>query len=297
MEATHSLFRRVRRLEIHTRKLVEQLVGGEYRSVFRGLGMEFQEFRRYVEGDDPRLIDWNVTARSTFPHVRILSEERELLVVLMVDVSGSLNFGSVSLTKADRVAETAAVLALSAVRNNDRVALLTFSNRVHDYIPPDKDRTHALGIVKRILEASEHHHRESADANQALTFLGRVLKRRAMVFLISDFRYGEETDRLLGSFAKRHDLVGIHVFDPRETRVPPVGRIRFRDPETGTERLADTNSRRWQEEFNRAVQARAAAREALCRRARVDLVSISTADDLMLPLRKFFELRKRRRRH
>ncbi len=295
MEATHSLFRRVRRLEIHTRKLVEQLIGGEYRSIFRGQGMEFCEFRRYTEGDDPRLIDWNVTARSSFPHVRILTEERELLMVLMVDVSGSLNFGSVSLTKADRVAETAAVLALSAVRSNDRVGLLTFSNRVHDYVPPDKGRSHALGIIKKVLEASEH--RESADVNQALAFLGRVLKRRALVFLISDFRYEQETGRLMGSFSERHDLVGIHVFDPRETRVPPVGRIRFRDPETGVERLADTGSRRWQDEFNRAVQTRAAAREALCRRARMDLVSISTADDLVLPLRRFFELRKRRRRH
>lgn len=295
MEATHSLFRRVRRIEIHTRKLVEQLIGGDYRSIFRGQGMEFCEFRRYSEGDDPRLIDWNVTARSNHPHVRILAEERELLVVLLVDVSGSLNFGSVSLTKADRVAETAAVLALSAVRSNDRVGMLSFSNRVHDYIPPDKGRSHALGIIKTVLEATDH--REKADVNNALTFLGRVLKRRALVFLISDFRYDDNSLKLLRSFSARHDLVGIHVFDPRETRVPPVGRIRFRDPETGAERVADTGSRRWQDEFNRAVQARSAARESLCRTARLDLVSISTADDLVLPLRRFFELRKRRRRH
>jgi uncharacterized protein (DUF58 family) len=295
MEATHSLFRRVRRIEIHTRKLVEQLIGGDYRSIFRGQGMEFCEFRRYSEGDDPRLIDWNVTARSSHPHVRVLAEERELLVILLVDVSGSLNFGSVSLTKADRVAETAAVLALSAVRSNDRVGMLSFSNRVHDYIPPDKGRSHALGIIKTVLEASDH--REKADVNSALAFLGRVLKRRALVFLISDFRYGDNSLKLLRSFSARHDLVGIHVFDPRETRVPPVGRIRFRDPETGTERVADTGSRRWQDEFNRAVQARSAAREALCRTARLDLVSISTADDLVLPLRRFFSVRKRRRRH
>ena len=295
MEATHSLFRRVRRIEIHTRKLVEQLIGGDYRSIFRGQGMEFCEFRRYSEGDDPRLIDWNVTARSSHPHVRILAEERELLVVLLVDVSGSLNFGSVSLTKADRVAETAAVLALSAVRSNDRVGLLTFSNRVHDYIPPDKGRSHALGIIKTVLEASEH--REKADINSALAFLGMVLKRRALVFLISDFRYGQDSRRLLQPFSMKHDLVGIHVFDPRETRVPPVGRIRFRDPETGIERVADTNSQHWQDEFNRSVQARAAARESLCRQARLDLVSISTADDLVLPLRRFFFMRKKRRRH
>jgi len=218
MEATHSLFRRVRRIEIHTRKLVEQLIGGDYRSIFRGQGMEFCEFRRYSEGDDPRLIDWNVTARSSHPHVRVLAEERELLVVLLVDVSGSLNFGSVSLTKADRVAETAAVLALSAVRSNDRVGLLSFSNKVHDYIPPDKGRSHALGIIKTVLEASDH--REKADVNSALTFLGRVLKRRALVFLISDFRYDEDSRKLLRSFSERHDLVGIHVFDPRRDEGP-----------------------------------------------------------------------------
>ncbi len=295
MEATHSLFRRVRRIEIHTRKLVEQLIGGDYRSIFRGQGMEFCEFRRYTEGDDPRLIDWNVTARSNHPHVRVLTEERELLVMLLVDVSGSLNFGSVSLTKADRVAETAAVLALSAVRSNDRVGMLSFSNRVHDYIPPDKGRSHALGIIKKVLEASEH--REKADLNNALAYLGRILKRKALVFLISDFRYGEEARKLLGSFSKRHDLVGIHVFDPRETRVPPVGRILFRDPESGAERVADTGSKRWQDEFNSMVQARSAAREALCRSARLDIVSISTTDDLVLPLRRFFSMRKKRRRH
>lgn len=295
METTHSLFRRVRRIEIHTRKLVEQLVGGDYRSIFRGHGMEFCEFRRYTEGDDPRLIDWNVTARSSHPHVRVLTEERELQVLLLVDVSGSLNFGSVSLTKAERVAEAAAVLALSGVRNNDRVGLLSFSHQVHDYMPPDKGRSHALCLIKKVLEASEH--REKADIPQALSFLGRVLRRKALIFLISDFRYGQEARKLLRTFSSRHDLVGIHVFDPRETRVPPVGRIRFRDPETGTLRVADTSSRHWQEEFGRKVQALAAAREALCRDARMDLVSISTADDLVLPLRRFFALRKRRRRH
>jgi uncharacterized protein (DUF58 family) len=295
MESAHSLFRRVRRIEIHTRKLVEQLIGGDYRSIFRGHGMEFCEFRRYTEGDDPRLMDWNVTARTSQPHVRVLTEERELQVMLLVDVSGSLNFGSVSLTKAERVAETAALLALSAVRSNDRTGLLSFSNRVHDYIPPDKGRSHALGIIKRVLEASEH--REKADINNALGYLGRVLKRKALIFLISDFRYGGEARKTLRSFSARHDLVGIHVFDPRETRVPPVGRILFRDPETGATRVADTSSRQWQEEFGKKVQALSAARESLCREARLDIVSISTADDLVLPLRRFFAMRKRRRRH
>lgn len=295
MEAAHSLFRRVKRIEIHTRKLVDQLMGGDYRSVFRGQGMEFSDYRPYVEGDDPRLIDWNVTARSMTPFVKILHEERELQVMLVVDVSGSLNFGSVNLTKADRVAETAAVLALSAARSNDRVGLLTFGERVYSYMPPEKGRAHALSIIQKVLEASDH--QEKADVENALAFLGRVLKKRALIFLVSDFRFGGKGEKKLKVFSARHDMVGVHIFDPREVRVPDVGRIRFRDPETGAESTVNTSSKSWQKTFSSKVQAAATARELLCRKAKLDVVSISTADDLILPLRRFFHLRKRRRTH
>jgi len=295
METAHSLFRRVQRIEIHTKKLVDQLMGGDYRSVFRGHGMEFSDYRPYVEGDDPRLIDWNVTARASTPFVKILEEERELQVMLMVDVSGSLNFGSVNLTKADRVAETAAVIALSAARSNDRVGLITFGEKVYNYIPPDKGRAHSLWLIQKVLEASDH--QEKAEIETALSFLGRVLKRRALIFLVSDFRFGSKGERQLKVFSSKHDLVGIHVFDPRELRVPDVGRIRFRDPETGEESVVNTSSQAWQKSFSIKVQEASAARELLCRKTKLDMVSISTADDLILPLRRFFYLRRRRRAH
>ena len=295
METAHSLFRRVQRIEIHTRKLVDQLVGGDYRSVFRGQGMEFSDYRPYVEGDDPRLIDWNVTARSNTPFVKLLTEERELMVMLVVDVSGSLNFGSVNITKADRVAETAAVLALSAARTNDRVGLLTYGNKVHDYMPPDKGRAHSLALIRKVLDASDYE--EKADVEKAPRFLGRVLKKRALIFLVSDFRFGSKGERQLKVFSRKHDMVGIHVFDPRELRVPDIGKIRFRDPESGKESVVNTSSPAWQKSFAAKVQEQTAKREMLCKRTKLDIVSISTADDLILPLRRFFHLRKKRRAH
>lgn len=295
METVHNLFRRVQRIEIHTRKLVDQLMGGNYRSVFRGQGMEFCDYRPYVEGDDPRLIDWNVTARATTPFVKILTEERELQVILMVDVSGSLNFGSVNITKADRVAETAAVLALSAAGSGDRIGLLTFGHKVYNYMPPEKGRAHALSLVQKVLEASDHE--EKADIEQALTFLGRVMKRKALIFLVSDFRFGSGGERQLKVFSAKHDMVGIHIFDPREIRMPDVGRIRFRNPETGKSSVVNTSSPSWQKAFAARVQEETAARELLCRKTKLDVVSISTTDDLILPLRRFFHLRKSRRAH
>lgn len=214
-------------------------------------------------------------------------------VFLLVDLSGSLRFGSVSLTKAERVAETAAVIALSAAASNDRVGMVTFAGEVRDYIPPDKGRKHALTLVRRILELPG---REShADLDSALALMGRVLSRRALVFIISDFRFPSGS-RLLAPSMRRHDIVGIHVFDPRELHVPDLGRIRFRDPESGVTRTVDTGSGAWRKAFAEETRRRKAQREELCRRHSLDLVSISTADDLVLPLRRFFEMRKRRRR-
>jgi uncharacterized protein (DUF58 family) len=294
METAHSLFRRVRRIEIRTRRLVEQLVGGDYRSVFRGQGVEFSDFRPYIAGDDPRLIDWNVTARTGTPYVKIFSEERELLVLLMLDLSGSLRFGSLSLTKQERVAEVAALLALAAVRTGDRVGLLTFAEDVIEYIPPDKGRTHAMRVVSRVLGSEGK--QAPADLERALSYAGRVLHRRALLFLISDFNFKSRT-RLLRAASARHDLVGIHVFDPRELNVPPLGLMRFRDPETGSVRVVNTSSRSWRSAFARRVAALQAEREKLSRDSNFDLVSISTSDDLVLPLRHFFQMRRRRRRH
>ncbi len=294
METALSLFRRVRRIEIRTRRLVEQLVGGEYRSVFRGQGVEFTDFRPYMEGDDPRHIDWNVTARTRTPYVKVFTEERELLVLLMLDLSGSLSFGSIDLTKKERTAEVAALLALAAVRSKDRVGLLTFADDVIEYVPPDKGRSHAMQIVSRVLSAEGR--QAPADLEKALAFAGRVLHRKALIFLLSDFRFRGRTP-LLGAASRRHDLVGISVFDPRELNMPSLGMMRFRDPETGRKIVVDTSSKAWRQSFAKKVAQLSAERDALCRENGFDLVSISTTDDLVLPLRRFFELRRRRRRH
>ncbi|MBN2587531.1 MAG: DUF58 domain-containing protein [Candidatus Fermentibacteraceae bacterium] len=292
MENVHSLFKRVRRIELRTRKLVAQLVGGDYSSIFRGHGMEFSDLRPYVEGDDPKTIDWNVFARTRSPFVKVFTEERELMVLLLVDLSGSLRFGSLNLTKAERVAEVAAVLALSAAESNDRVGMLTFSDAVHDYVQPDKGRKHALSLVRRILQVPDR--QAHADLDEALGYMGRVLKRRALVFIISDFTFPSGS-RLLKAAVQKHDVVGVHVFDPRELHLPMMGRVRFRDPETGEEMVVNTSSPSWRRTFADKVGEVQRAREELCRENRLDLVSISTSDNLVLPLRRFFELRKRRR--
>ena len=293
MENVHSLFNRVRRIELSTRKLVAQLVCGDYSSIFRGHGMEFSDLRPYVEGDDPKLIDWNVYARTRTPFVKVFTEERELAVLLVVDLSGSLRFGSLNLTKAERVAEVAAVLALSASESNDRVGMLTFSDKVHDYIPPEKGRKHALGLVRRILQIPDM--QAHADIDKALKYMGRVMKRRALIFIISDFAFPSDS-RLLKAAVQKHDVVGIHVFDPRELHLPMMGRVRFRNPETGSEKIVNTSSRSWRRKFAENVRMVRQAREELCRENRLDLMSISTSDNLVLPLRRFFELRKKRRR-
>ncbi|MEN8209170.1 MAG: DUF58 domain-containing protein [Candidatus Fermentibacteria bacterium] len=293
MENVHSLFNRVRRIELRTRKLVAQLVCGDYSSIFRGHGMEFSDLRPYIEGDDPKLIDWNVYARTRTPFVKVFTEERELQVLLLVDLSGSLRFGSLNLTKAERVAEVAAVLALSASESNDRIGMLTFSDKVHDYIPPEKGRKHALGLIRRILEIPDK--QAHADIDNALKYMGRVLKKRALIFIISDFAFPSGS-RLLKAAVQKHDVVGIHVFDPRELHLPMMGRVRFRNPETGSEKVVNTSSRTWRKKFADNVRMVQQAREELCRENRLDLMSISTSDNLVLPLRRFFELRKKRRR-
>ncbi len=293
MENVHSLFNRVRRIELRTRKLVAQLVCGDYSSIFRGHGMEFSDLRPYVEGDDPKLIDWNVYARTRTPFVKVFTEERELMVLLVVDLSGSLRFGSLNLTKAERVAEVAAVLALSASESNDRIGMLTFSDKVHDYIPPEKGRKHALGLIRRILQVPDI--QAHADLDNALRYMGRIMKRRALIFIISDFAFPSGSN-LLKAAVQKHDVVGIHVFDPRELHLPMMGRVRFRNPETGNEKVVNTSSPKWRKKFADNVRLVQQAREELCRDNRLDLMSISTSDNLILPLRRFFELRKKRRR-
>jgi uncharacterized protein (DUF58 family) len=279
------IFAAVRRIEIRTRRLVEETFGGVYHSVFKGLGIEFREVREYVPGDDIRTIDWNVTARTGQPYVKLYDEERELTVMLAADVSGSGRFGSGRRTKAEIVAELGGVLAFAAISNQDKVGLVLFSDRVEKYIPPAKGRTHVLRLIRELLTFRPVG--RGTDLDAPLELLGSVLKRRATLFIISDF-WAEDFTASLRPVARRHDCVAVRVRDPRETALPRVGLVRWQDAETGRRALVDTSDRQ-----TAAVLARRARHhdEILERRLRVlkvDLVDVDASRSYVEPLQKFF---------
>jgi uncharacterized protein (DUF58 family) len=285
------LLRRVRRLEIRTRRLVEESLAGSYHSVFKGRGMEFAEVREYEPGDDVRTIDWNVSARMGHPFVKKFSEERELTVVLAVDASGSERFGTGPSTKLRVAAEIGALVAFSAIRNNDRVGLLLFTDRVETFVPPRKGREHGLRVLRDLL-AFEPQGRGTSIA-AALDTLRRAVTKRAVVFLLSDFQ-DPDFERTLRVVARKHDVVAITVDDPREFTLPDVGLVAVEDPETGTPVLLDTGSARVRAAYAARAQARRlASREALARTG-VDVLELSTAEPVERPLVRFFRERARR---
>ncbi len=281
----------MRRLEIRTRRVVDESLAGSYHSVFRGRGVEFSEVRAYEPGDDVRTIDWNVSARMGHPFVKKFTEERELTVVLAVDASGSERFGTGASTKMELAAEVSALLAFSAIRNNDRVGLLLFTDRVEKFVPPRRGREHALRVLRELL-AFEPAGR-GTDVAGALEVLRRVVAKRAVVFVVSDFqdRGFERSLRVLG---RKHDVVGIAVSDPREARLPEVGLLAVEDPETGARRLIDAGSARVRAAY--AAAAAAAREEAMAalRRTGVDVLELSTAEPYDAPLVRFFRERARR---
>ena len=285
------VIRRVRRLEIRTRRLVDESLAGSYHSVFRGRGMEFAEVREYEPGDDVRTVDWNVSARMGHPFVKKFTEERELTVVLAVDVSGSERFGTARATKLETQAELAALLAFSAIRNNDRVGLCLFTDRVETFLPPRKGREHGLRVLRDLL-AFETTGRGTEIA-RALEFLRRVVPKRAVIFLLSDFE-DSGYERTLRPFARKHDVVAIAVGDPREQELPPVGIIAVEDPETGERALVDALSPAVREIWARAGQSRRDALREILRRTGVDLLEISTGEPYEVPLVRFFRERARR---
>src|SRR5271168_2228281 len=237
-KSTKTIMSYMRQLEIRTNRLVNDSLAGEYRSVFRGRGMDFDEVREYVPGDEVRTIDWNVTARSGRPFVKKFTEERELTILLMVDVSASGNFGSTSQSKRELAAELASVLAFSAIHNSDKVGLILFSDQIEQYIPPKKGRRHVLRVVREILYFQPQH--RGTDIVQALDFANRVTRRRAVTFLISDFQTSDDRARALASLQRairltqtRHDLVAMHIQDRREEELPDVGILAIEDAETG----------------------------------------------------------------
>ena len=288
---TREILKQVRRIEISTRGLVNDVFSGEYHSVFKGRGMSFAEVREYQYGDDIRGIDWNVTARTGAPHVKVFEEERELTLMLVVDVSASAEFGTRSRTKAELAAELCGVLAFSAIKNNDKVGLILFSDRVERFVPPRKGRRHALRVLRELLFHPAKG--KGTDIGRALEYLARVAKRRAVVFLVSDFLAGNY-DQALSVAARRHDLVAVRVGDRREQEIPPMGFVEFEDPETGERVLVNTSQGLFRQRFS---EHRADARrrvDELLRRCRVDSIDATTGTPYEKALRRFFEERGRR---
>jgi uncharacterized protein (DUF58 family) len=286
---TRETLKKIRRIEIRTRTILDSGIVGAYHAVFKGRGMEFAEVREYEAGDDVRTIDWNVTARMGAPYVKKFVEERDLTLLLLIDVSGSNRFGSRFLVKRDFAAELAAVLAFSAVANHDRVGAVLFTDRIESFVPPDRGRDHALRIVRDVL-AKEPEGR-GTDLSMALRFAQRVLKRRGIVAMVSDFQaHGYE--RPLGILRRRHDVVALHLWDPLEGEVPDVGLVAIQDPETGERRVVDTASPAVRQAL-RAVTLREA--QTIFRRTNVEVLPLSTAESYERPLAGFFKAREKRR--
>jgi len=288
----------IRQIEIRTRRLVNTLFSGDYKSSFKGRGIEFLDVREYLPGDDVRTIDWKVTARFGRPYVKKYAEERELVVILLVDASGSDRFGTKRLFKLEQAAQVAATLAFSAIRNNDKVGLVFFTDHIEKYVPPKKGRVHVLRLIRDILYFEPEH--RGTDAKQALEFLMHVLKRRAIVFLISDLMgdsYRPETMRQpLGIVARKHDLVVISVSDPAEKELPKLGLVEMEDAETGELATVDTSDSVLRKRFAASQTARQEAAERLFRQLGIDHIAVSTAEDFTKKLHQFFQKRARRYR-
>ncbi|MEK0445146.1 MAG: hypothetical protein RLZZ399_467 [Verrucomicrobiota bacterium] len=295
MEDPREILRKIRRLELRTRARVEAAFSGQYRSVFKGRGMNFEEVREYQPGDEVRTIEWNVTARfgevRGEAYVKKFTEERELCVLLAVDVSGSGDFGSVSQSKRELAAEVACVLAFSAIRNNDKVGLLLFTDQVELYVPPMRGRRHALRIVREILFFEPK--RRGTQLASALERLNRVLHRRSVIFLLSDFQ-SADFSKQLGFTARRHDLVAMPLVDPREETLPDLGTVCLEDAETGELLEVSTGDPRVREAFAAAVRERSGALQSLLRRQRVDCVPLRTDRDWLPALQNFFLTREHR---
>ncbi len=285
------ILKKVRRVEITTRGLVNEVFSGEYHSVFKGRGMSFAEVREYQYGDDIRSIDWNVTARTGTPFVKIFEEERELTVMLVVDVSASGDFGTRSQMKGEVAVEICALLAFSATKNNDKVGLIIFSDRIEKFVPPRKGRRHVLRVLRELF----YHEPEGrgTDLAVALEYLNHVVRRRAVVFLVSDFMAPDFT-RPLSVAGRRHDVIAVRMGDRREVELPPLGYVEFEDAETGERLLVNTSNRRFRREWEALVTRSRADQDEAFRRSKVDVIDIRTDEPYERPLMKFFKERERR---
>ncbi len=286
------ILKKVKRIEISTRGIVNEVFSGEYHSVFKGRGMEFAEVREYQIGDDIRNIDWNVSARIGDPYVKVFDEERELTVMLMVDVSASGSFGTTSQMKGEIAAELCAVLAFSAIKNNDKVGLMIFSDKIEKFIPPRKGKQHVLRVIREILYFEPEE--SKTDLNIALEYLNRVIKRRSIVFLISDF-LTVNYEKALQVANKKHDIIAIDIIDPREVELPDIGFLELEDAETGESVLIDTSSSQIRKSFFSESQDEHEKRERFFKSIGVDNINIYTDRSYVEPIIKFFKMREKRR--
>ena len=285
------LIKRVRRIEIKTRSLSNNVFAGEYHSAFKGRGMSFAEVREYQVGDDVRDIDWNVTARTNRPHIKVYEEERELTVMMLVDVSGSLKFGSEMRTQRELVTEIAATVAFSALQNNDKVGMILFSNKIEKYIPPKKGRKHILYIIRELLDFEPTG--QTTDIRVGLEFLMQVQRRHCIGFLLSDFIDAPEFEQQLSIAHHKHDLVAVKVYDQRMKELPNVGLMKVQDAETGASVFVDTSSKAVREHHSIWWNNEVEKLDVAFRRCKVDYVSVGTAEDYVKPLQLLFKSRHR----
>ena len=286
---TTELLKKVRRIEIKTRGLSRNIFAGQYHSAFKGRGMAFSEVREYQYGDDVRDIDWNVTARQQRPYVKVFEEEREMTVMLLVDVSASRNFGAVGEMKKEMMTEIAATLAFSTIQNNDKIGVIFFSDRIEKFIPPKKGKKHVLYIIRELIDFTPEH--TGADLSQVLRYLTNAIKKRCTVFLISDFITPEDFSGAMTIANRKHDVVAIQVYDKREAELPRVGLVKLHDAERGGDVWVDTSSRRVRENYAAWWNERQAQMDESLKKSRVDITSVATDEDFVVALMNLFKRR------
>ena len=286
---TTELLKKVRRIEIKTRGLSRNIFAGQYHSAFKGRGMAFSEVREYQYGDDVRDIDWNVTARQQRPYVKVFEEEREMTVMLLVDVSASRNFGAVGEMKKEMMTEIAATLAFSTIQNNDKIGVIFFSDRIEKFIPPKKGKKHVLYIIRELIDFTPEH--TATDLSQVLRYLTNAIKKRCTVFLISDFITPEDFSGAMTIANRKHDVVAIQVYDKREAELPRVGLVKLHDAERGGDVWVDTSSRRVRENYAAWWNERQAQMDESLKRSRVDITSVATDEDFVVALMNLFKRR------
>ena len=286
---TSEIIKKVRKIEIKTRGLSSNIFAGQYHSAFKGRGMAFSEVREYQFGDDVRDIDLNVTARFHRPYVKVFEEERELTVMLLIDVSGSLDFGTQKQMKRDMVTEIAATIAFSAIQNNDKIGVVFFSDKIEKYIPPKKGRKHILYIIREMLDY--HPESKRTDVKQAVEFLSSVQKRRTTAFILSDFYVRNDFQQSLQIANRKHDVVAIQVYDQRARELPDVGLMKVVDAETGFEQYVDTSSKRLRDSYRKYWQGRQSQLQETFNKSNVDNVSIATNEDFVKALLMLFKQR------